>query len=198
MCKIICITALSFIKGDVYSQLDAICRGGIDRLILREKTISENEYKELAVKVSEICGRYDTPLSLHTFADTAKELGSESIHLSYHDFMDGKGLGFSTVGVSVHSPEEAEKCGKMGASYITAGHVFVTDCKKGLAPRGTEYLKKVCRSTDIPVYAIGGISPENADQCIKAGAEGICVMSSLMTAPHPEEYIRQLRDNMLR
>lgn len=48
---------------------------------------------------------------------------------------------FETVGVSVHSADEAVLAEKMGATYVTAGHIFATDCKKGLEPRGIEFLK---------------------------------------------------------
>ena len=87
---------------------------------------------------------------------------------------------FEVIGVSTHSVEQAKKAKKLGASYITAGHVFVTDCKKGLAPRGIGFLKDVCENVDIDVYAIGGISENNMDECIDAGARGVCMMSEFM------------------
>ena len=67
---------------------------------------------------------------------------------------------FSVRGVSVHSVEDARLAEQCGATYLTAGHVFVTDCKKGLAPRGLDFLHEVCSSVKIPVYAIGGIHEE--------------------------------------
>ena len=69
---------------------------------------------------------------------------------------------------------------QLGASYITAGHIFATDCKKGLPPRGLGFLKDICRRVDIPVYAIGGITEENMVSALEAGAEGVCIMSGLM------------------
>lgn len=59
---------------------------------------------------------------------------------------------FETVGVSVHSADEAVLAEKMGATYVTAGHIFATDCKKGLEPRGIEFLKNAVSSVDIDVY----------------------------------------------
>ena len=58
---------------------------------------------------------------------------------------------FETVGVSVHSADEAVLAEKMGATYVTAGHIFATDCKKGLEPRGIEFLKNAVSSVDIDV-----------------------------------------------
>ena len=61
-------------------------------------------------------------------------------------------MDFNLIGVSVHSVEEAIFAEKMGAGYVTAGHIFLTDCKKGLAARGLPFLKNVCESVGIPVY----------------------------------------------
>ena len=72
---------------------------------------------------------------------------------------------------------EAEK---LGCTYITAGHVFATDCKKGLPPRGLSFLKEVCYSVTIPVYAIGGIDENNMEAVRQAGAAGGCMMSGFM------------------
>lgn len=87
-----------------------------------------------------------------------------------------------TIGCSIHSVEEAVEARNMGASYITAGHVYVTDCKKGLAPRGLDFLKNVCDSVDIPVYAIGGINIDDGrrEEVKKYGAAGSCIMSGMM------------------
>ena len=82
--------------------------------------------------------------------------------------------------VSVHTVEEARNAEKLGADGLIAGHIFVTDCKKGLAPRGLEFLKEVCAAVSIPVFAIGGIDDSNSDAVRLAGAQGECRMSWYM------------------
>lgn len=176
------------------SQLEKICAAGIDRVILREKTLTEADYKALAKRVIKICGKYSTPLSLHTFTEAAKRLDCKAIHLSYADFTSGKGEGFETVGVSVHSLNEAISAERSGASYITAGHIFPTDCKKGLPPRGTDFLREICETVHIPVYAIGGITPENAPLVKASGASGVCLMSGLMKAREPGDIIGKIKN----
>lgn len=84
------------------------------------------------------------------------------------------------IGVSVHSAEEAVMGERMGAGYVTAGHVFLTECKKGLPARGLPFLRSVCESVRIPVYAIGGITPDRVNDVLDAGAAGFCVMSGIM------------------
>lgn len=81
------------------------------------------------------------------------------------------------VGVSIHSIEEATEVQTLGADYIIAGHIFETDCKAGIAPRGLEFLQSICESVSVPVYAIGGITEKNAAPTIQSGAAGVCIMS---------------------
>ena len=80
----------------------------------------------------------------------------------------------------ISAADEAVLAEKMGATYVTAGHIFATDCKKGLEPRGIEFLKNAVSSVDIDVYGIGGISPENIGKIQNTGAKGACIMSGFM------------------
>ena len=84
------------------------------------------------------------------------------------------------IGTSIHSVEDAIFAESHGADYITAGHIFTTDCKKGLPGRGMEWLKTVCDAVSIPVYAIGGISDANAGELSDCGISGYCMMSASM------------------
>ena len=73
------------------------------------------------------------------------------------DIIDEEKKKFTKIGISIHSVEEAKEAEQLGASYLTAGHIYATDCKRGLPPRGLGFLKEVCREVSIPVYGIGGI-----------------------------------------
>ena len=161
-------------------------------IILREKDLSPEKYKELAAQVIELCDRYDVPCILHNFVDAALELHAESIHLPLHilrEMTPEQKAPFRVIGASCHSAEEAAEAQRLGCTYITAGHVFETDCKKGLPGRGVDFLKAVCGSVSIPVYAIGGISADNIASVRGAGAKGACVMSGLMRCEDPETYL---------
>lgn len=89
---------------------------------------------------------------------------------------------FDEIGCSIHSVEEAQDAVRMGATYLSAGHIFETDCKKGLPPRGLAFLRDVCASVPVPVYAIGGIHLDSAQLELvrNCGAAGACIMSGLM------------------
>ena len=84
------------------------------------------------------------------------------------------------IGTSVHSVEQAKKAMELGADYITAGHIFLTDCKKGLPPRGLNFLQQICAITSVPVYGIGGVKKENEQSILECGAKGVCIMSGCM------------------
>lgn len=165
-------------------------------IILREKDLTEEEYKKLAEKVWKLCKRYEVPCMLHSFADAAIELGAENIHLPLHILQQldkKKKEKFKEIGASCHSVEEAQEAERLGCTYITAGHVFATDCKKGLPPRGLAFLQAVCQCVSIPVYAIGGIGSENIATVRKAGAKGACIMSGLMKCEDVEQFLKALK-----
>ena len=80
----------------------------------------------------------------------------------------------------MHSAEDALLAEQAGCTYVTAGHVFQTDCKKDLPPRGIDFLRQICKTMAVPVFAIGGIHPDNIHMAMEAGASGVCMMSELM------------------
>lgn len=183
MTDMICVTNRHLCEGDFFERIEKIASSGVKAIILREKDLNEREYSDLAKKFTEICEKYKVEAILHTYVDSAIKIGVRSIHLPLPVFKDlsGEKKGFfRTTGVSCHSVEDALEAEKLGASYITFGHVFVTECKKGLEPRGLDALKNVCKAVKIPVYAIGGIDKQNIGSVIEAGAAGACIMSGFM------------------
>ena len=191
-----CVTNRLLCREDFLSRIEKLAEARPKGIILREKDLSADEYKSLAQAVSEICERYGTICILHSFAEIAEELCVKNLHLPLHllrELPKNKRSSFTVLGASCHSAEEAKEAEALGCTYITAGHVFDTDCKKGLPGRGLEFLKQVCGSVSLPVYAIGGINAENARQVISAGAKGVCVMSGAMVCDDPKEYLENFK-----
>ena len=157
-----------------------------EMIILREKDLTREEYLNLAKRAIVV----NDKVVLHSFIDVASELNYKKIHLPFDTFVRNSERlkDFELIGVSTHSVNEAQTAEKMGADYVTASHIFNTDCKKGLRPRGLDFLKAVCESVKIPVYALGGINNENAQDCIDAGAKGVCMMSEAMIDKGGENY----------
>ena len=196
MCSIICVTNRHICYYDYFTQIEKIAAARPDCIIVREKDLIESEYAGLLSRVKNICGKYDVKVAAHSFFNAADELGIKTIHIPLERLaaMSDKEKGrYDMIGTSCHSVNDAIKAKVLGASYIIAGHIFETDCKKGLPGRGVGFLRNVCKNTDIPVYAIGGINDKNIDPVIDAGAKGVCIMSGLMNCPDPQRYIYKLR-----
>lgn len=192
MSDIICVTNRDICKTDFLTQIKSIAKAKPKAVILREKDLSDDEYNVLARQVMAVTDEHDVPCILHSFVDVAISLHADMIHLPMNKLMKmtaEQKKHFKLIGASCHSVEDAVTAQNHGCGYITAGHVFETDCKKGLAPRGPVFLEKVCQSVSIPVYAIGGINADNLPLVMNAGAKGACIMSGLMVCDDPVDYL---------
>lgn len=165
------------------------------KLILRAKKLSESEYTVLAKQVLTICREHEVELVLHTHWRLALQLGLSKVQLplpllaSVGSDINRRKLKVMT---SVHSITEAQQALQLGAEALVAGHIYATDCKRGLEPRGVEFLRSICAFRGkfaqenavplAPVYAIGGIkfSYEQWEAIKNAGASGACIMSGYM------------------
>lgn len=167
--------------NDFYKRIKEISKSNLKYLILREKDLEYKELLIMAKNVQSILKDSNIKLIINSNVEVAEEVNAYGIQLSFKDFCENKGKNFNGIkGVSVHSLSEAIEAEKRGANYIIYGHVFNTDCKKGLKPRGLIEFKEICNKVNIPVYAIGGINKENYKSVLEAGADGVAVMSSLM------------------
>ena len=158
-------------------------------LTLREKDLNKNEYLNLVEKIYPICKKHKINLILHQNYDLNLDdrYNIDGIHLSYKIFKSlNKNIReelikkYKRIGVSIHSLDEAKEVENLGASYIVAGHIFETDCKKGLEPRGLKFVEELSSILTIPIFAIGGIDEKNSQSVIDSGAFSVCMMSSLM------------------
>lgn len=176
-----CITNRHLCRKPFLEQLEGILAKQPAGLILREKDLPPAEYRVLAGRVLELCRRAGVPCWFHTFLDAALELRPEGIQLPLavlrqlpqgfrHDFA-GK------TGASCHSLEDVLEAARLGADCCTFSHIYPTQCKPGLPPRGLDELRLVCARSPIPVYALGGITPDRIPELRAAGAAGAMLMS---------------------
>ncbi|MBQ1658236.1 MAG: thiamine phosphate synthase [Clostridia bacterium] len=183
MSDILCVTNRKLCQEDFLARIERIAACHPAGIILREKDMKLEDYKEMAAAVMEICEQHGVKCILHSFTDVAISLHADAIHLPLHllrEMSQEQKAHFTILGASCHSVEDALQAQALGCTYITAGHVFETDCKKGLPGRGLDFLQNVCTAVDIPVYGIGGIDADNIALVRNAGASGACLMSSLM------------------
>lgn len=199
MSDIICITKRSLCCENFLQRIEKIAACHPGWIILREKDLSRQDYEELAVSVIKICQQYDVECALHSHIQTAIKLGVSGIHLPLpllRTMSPQDKTAFQKIGASCHSIEEVLEAQSLGCTYITAGHVFETDCKKGLPGRGLTFLKNVCDVSSVPVYAIGGIREDNASLIRHTGTQGICLMSSLMNCENVSELLSVMEQKL--
>lgn len=172
-------------------RIEKIASAKPDRIIFRDKDCSDEDYVKMAFRIVDISDKYDVPCSRYFHPEFFNNIHMTMPMLQHFPLSELNYL--NVVGASVHSVEEAVEAEKKGVDYVIAGHIFATDCKKGLAPRGLDFLKQVCNAVKIPVYAIGGINADNIKLIAEAGADGACIMSGFMTCENPTEFINDLR-----
>ncbi|MDR1944140.1 MAG: thiamine phosphate synthase [Synergistaceae bacterium] len=201
MFEIIAVTNRAICRGDFLGRIGEIAASGVSAVILREKDMAPEDYGRLAERAGEICRLRGADFIAHTFFDEAVSIGYKKIHLPMpllEKIRESREVPQDIIiGASVHSAEDAHRAVSLGAGYLVAGHVFKTDCKKGLEGRGLRFLSEICGQSPVPVYAIGGISERNIASVRKAGASGVCLMSSFMTDPDPKNYTARLRQSAL-
>ena len=179
-------------------QIEKLCQNDDIRfIVLREKDLSGEDYSELAEAAYSICKSYGMKLVVHYYYKLNIIWDGILLPIGrFREYIDTETVSVASVktdneekymcnsgrmtGVSVHSVDEAIKVEMAGATFIVAGNIYETDCKKGLPGKGLKYLEEICSAVSIPVYAIGGINDSNIDAVIEAGAEGGCIMSKAM------------------
>jgi thiamine-phosphate pyrophosphorylase len=163
--------------------IDEACSAGAKLIHLREKDLTGKPLYELALSIQEITRRCNAHLIVNSRLDIALAANADALHLpetalpvqSVRPFFKKK------VGRSVHSVQGAIAAETAGADYLIFGHVFETSSKL-FPPRGLKELNRVCKAVNIPVYAIGGVTPENAALCLNSGAFGIAAMNGVMNS----------------
>ena len=129
--------------------------------------------------------------------DVARTCGADGVHLPADSLpvpAVRKYVGKDwIVGVACHSAEEVELAAEAGADYVLVAPVFDTASKPGMTPMGLAAFAAICRRSSIPVFALGGVSAENARSCLDAGARGLAGIRLFQQSPDITELCRKLR-----
>jgi thiamine-phosphate pyrophosphorylase len=179
-----------------------LCEGGADLIQLRAKDRSAPEIREMARQILPVTRAAGVGLVINDYPEIAREVGAEFCHLGQEDFFDaghrhvselrpsGGGPG---IGLSTHGPEQALRAVAAGADYVAVGPVYATGTKPGARPVTLEYVRWAAAHVPVPWFAIGGITLENLDEVLAAGASRICVVSAILRAPDVVEACRAFR-----
>ena len=167
---------------------------------LRDKTASALALHAQAILLRDVVRSRAARLAINDRLDVALAVGADAVHLAGQSLPVAAAVqlasGKALVGRSVHSLDEAQAAQQAGADYLTFGHVFPTSSHPGLPPRGLAQLAQIVETIDVPILAIGGITPENLPDVLATGCAGICVISAILAQPDPHSAAVRLRDGL--
>jgi thiamine-phosphate pyrophosphorylase len=197
----LCLVADAEIVGekDICSAITEAVDGGVTLVQLRAKKLKTRELLDTSSKVVEILRVKNIPLIINDRIDIALSCEADGVHLGQHDLplpIARKILGRNRViGISVNTVKEAIEAEKQGADYLGVGPIFFTQTKKDLKPLlGLKGFRSIRKRVNLPVLAIGGINAENARELIEAGADGVAVVSAILTAEDIRQATRELKE----
>jgi thiamine-phosphate pyrophosphorylase len=182
---------------DLLWVLEQALDGGVKAIQLREKDLGGKELFDLAEKTRELCIRYDARLLINDRIDVALgvdadgvQVGNASIPIDTARRLLGPR---KLLGASTHSLAEAQQAEQNGADFILFGPVYFTPSKAVYGePQGLAALKKIVEKISSPVYAIGGIKPENINDVRATGIRGVALISAITNAENPKEATQRI------
>lgn len=175
--------------------------GGATAIQLRDKEASTKELVEAGLALRKFTWGKGVTFIVNDRVDVALAVEADGVHLGQDDMpirLARKLMGPERiVGASAGNVEEAIRAEREDADYLGVGSVFATGTKPDAGPPiGLAGLKEIVRAVHIPVVAIGGINEDNAGEVIRAGADGVAVISAVVGAPHVAEAAKRLRERI--
>ena len=171
---------------------------GVSVVQYRNKNAKTREMYEEAVRLREICR--DTLFLINDRVDIALAVNADGVHLGQSDMPCGvarKLLGEEKIiGITVHNLAEAVQAESIGADYLGVSPIFQTATKPDAGkPAGISLIEEIRAIVDIPLIAIGGIDHSNAIDVIRAGADGLCAISSVVAKEDVKAEIKKFQDS---
>jgi thiamine-phosphate pyrophosphorylase len=183
-CRLYTFVDAAYLRGrDPADVVQELCEGGSDVIQLRGKGWGAEQVRATANAILPITRAAKVGMVINDFPEVAKEVGADFCHLGQEDYFDAGLRSEVPFGLSSHEPEQAKRALKAKPAYLAIGPVYATGTKPGAKPVGLEYVRWATANTKIPWFAIGGITLENLDDVIAAGARRICVVSAILNAP---------------
>lgn len=193
------ITDKKLIERDKFVEtVEMSVKGGARIVQLREKDTPEDEIIELGLALLEVTRRYNVPLIINDSPELARVIGAQGVHLGGYDTSIENArevLGENAIiGVSCYNQiDRGLNAVQYGADYVAFGTPYYTPTKPDREPTSIEVLREaVSLITQIPIFAIGGITKDNAAPILETGVTGIAVITSVFGSPDPEKAAREL------
>lgn len=187
----------------LYDTIHGLLDVGVSAIQLREKDLTDAEYIRLADPLCKLCHAYSAQLFINSRIEIAMSISADGLHLPGDSASLEKVIeqtnGCFIIGSSVHTLTEAKQRETEGADFITYSPIYPTLSKPDYGPAvGVKELQNVAEAVNIPIFALGGITPERVSECLNVGAYGVAVMSGVMSPENGERqakaYLRQFRE----
>ncbi|MDR3057091.1 MAG: thiamine phosphate synthase [Prevotella sp.] len=183
----------------IESIVEQAANGGVTMVQLREKECSSGEFYDLAIKLKQCLKPFNIPLIINDRLDIALACDAEGLHIGQSDIpypvarkIFGKD---KIIGLSVESLQDALDANQTDVDYIGISPVFSTATKTDTAPElGLEGIRKIMSISKHPSVGIGGINITNAADILSSGANGIAVVSAIMSAKDPQQATIELKN----
>ncbi|WP_219834503.1 thiamine phosphate synthase [Paenibacillus sp. R14(2021)] len=199
--KLYAITAVNYHPGrSMLEVMEQAILGGVDIVQLRAKDAPKEEILADARALRALTARYGVPLIINDHIDIALEVGADGAHFGQDDLPLAEARRIlgpdAIIGISTHSLEQALAAERGGADYIGVGPVYPTGTKPGRTAVTTAYVREAAAHVAIPWVAIGGITLENVDEVMAAGASRICAVSAIVGSDDPAAVCRAFRERL--
>ncbi len=181
----------SFCKGrDPLQVAEAALDGGAAVVQWRDKQRDKGDQLPAVRALRQLCERYAALLIVNDHVDLALAAQAGGVHVGQHDLpvAEVRRLVPATfaVGCSTNNPDEARRAQADGADYVAVGRVFASSTKAETRDASPETVRSVKAAVSLPVVAIGGITAENVQQVIDAGADAAAVITAICEAEDVE------------
>ena len=187
---------ITAVRPDLADFLEAVVRGGVDIVQIREKELADGELLPRLEEARDVTRRLGVPLVVNDRPDLAVLCEADFVHVGQDDLPVAAARSFGVgVGQSTHAPAEIDAA---EADYIGVGPVHATPTKEGRPAVGLELVRYAAAHARQPWFAIGGIDETNVADVVAAGATRIAVVRAIGDAADPERAARTLRDGAAR
>lgn len=176
--------------------------GGCKWVQLRMKDATDDEVRNAAAEIQPLCKEHEAVFLLDDRVELAKELHADGVHLGKNDMPVDEArriLGEEyIIGGTANTFEDIQRIAAQGADYIGCGPFRFTTTKKNLAPvLGIEGYRDIIAKMrnagiNIPMVAIGGITPDDIDEILATGVQGIAVSGTVLNADDPVAMMKSL------
>lgn len=188
---------------DIISLTNQCAAGGADCIQLRAKDIKDDNFFVIADEFVKVCRDADVLGIVNDRVDIAVAAGADGVHLGQNDLpieqVRKLQLSPLIVGKSTHSLEQLRSACREYPTYVSLGPVFSTGTKPDAQPVGLDYVRQATKEladTGVGSVAIGGITPKNVEDVLKAGVKTIAVCSAVTKVEDPVMACRVLKEKI--